>query len=361
MKSAPCALFLIMLSIEIQTRAREMMSKFEIPGLVLLAQYGNGEIETFVEGVDAAGRRVTRASLFIVASVTKLATALTVLRLVDLGVLGLDDALGTYLPEAKAAQEGVTLRTLLCHTSGLPRDLPNEHELYGTPMVWNQVARECLNVGLEMPPLTRVLYGNVGYGLLALVVEYVTNKTFLDALCEMVLEPLSIEGYLGDEPTDEPVKIVGVMSRYVGTDLEPYNSLYYRLLGLPWSGLITNADGALKLVRAYAGEPKGFLSDALRQEAVTSQTHDLPGGYGGRFDYPHCPWGLGVDLRGEKMPHWTPKNASARTFGHAGASGTVVWHDPDRHVSWVIFGARTADNAWLVRGASAVAEKIVER
>lgn len=349
-----------MLSVEIQTRAREMMTKFEIPGLALLAQHGNGEIEVFIEGGDATGKPVTRASLFIVASVTKLATALTVLRLVDLGVLGLDDALGTYLPEAKAAQKGVTLRTLLCHTSGLPRDLPNEHELYGTPMVWNQIGRECLRVGLEMPPLTRVAYGNVGYGLLALVVEYVTSKTFLGALRELVLEPLGIEGYLGDEMADEPVRIVGVRSRYVGTDLEPYNSLYYRLLGLPWSGLITNVDGALKLVRAYAGEPKGFLSDTLRQEAVTSQTHDLPGGYGGRFDYPHCPWGLGVDLRGGKFPHWTPKNASPRTFGHAGASGTLAWNDPDKQVSWVIFGTRTADNAWLVRGAPVVAEKILE-
>lgn len=351
--------FLFMFSSEIQRATRELMSKFQIPGLVVLARRGEGDIELFVEGGDATGKPVTRESLFIVASVTKLATALTVLRLVDLGVLGLDDALAKYLPDAKAAQEGVTLRTLLCHTAGLPRDLPNEHDLYGTPMVWGQIAQECLKVGLEIPPRTRVAYGNVGYGLLALVVEHVTVKTFLDALREMVLEPLAIDGYLGDEPTVEPAKIAGVRSRHVDTDLEPFNSRYYRLLGLPWSGLITKAEGALKLVRAYAGDPPGFLPERLRREAISSQTNDLPGGYGGRFDYPHCPWGLGVDLRGDKMPHWTPKNASPRIFGHAGASGCVVWHDPDKNVSWVIVGTRTADNAWLVRGAPGIAEKIL--
>lgn len=349
-----------MLSSEIQTTAREVMSKFEVPGLVLLARRGDGEIEAFVEGSDAAGSPVTRESLFIVASITKLATALTVLRLIDLAVLALDDSLAKYLPEAKAAQDGVTLRRLLCHTAGLPQDLPNEHELYGTPMVWSEIGQECLQVELERPPQTRVVYGNVGYGLLALVVEHVTNKTFLSALDELVLEPLGMVGYLGDEPPVEPVRIEGVRSRHIGTEIEPYNSRYYRMLGLPWSGLITDADGALKLVAAYAGAPHGFLSEGLRQDAITSQTNDLPGGYGGRFDYPHCPWGLGVDLRGDKLPHWTPQNASPRTFGHAGASGCVAWHDPDKQISWVILGTRTADNAWLVRGAPGIAGKILE-
>lgn len=348
-----------MVPTEIQRITCEVMSKFDVPGIALLMRRGDGEIEMFVEGTDATGKAITRASLFIVASITKLATALTVLRLIDLGVLGLDDALGEYLPKAKAVHEGVTLRTLLCHTAGLPRDLPNEHELYGTPMVWSDIGSECLRVGLEIPPRTRVMYGNVGYGLLALVVEYMTGKSFLGALRELVLDPLEIEGYLGDEPPIEPVKIKGVQSSHVGTDLEPYNSRYYRLLGLPWSGLITNADGALKLARAYAGETPGFLSATLRQKATADQTNGLPGGYGGRFDYPHCPWGLGVDLRGDKRPHWTPKNASQRTFGHAGASGVVVWHDPDKNVSWAIFGTRTADNAWLVRGAPEIAEKIL--
>jgi CubicO group peptidase (beta-lactamase class C family) len=210
-----------------------------------------------------------------------------------------------------------------------------------------------------MPPRTRVVYGNVGYGLLALVVERVTNMSFSHALRELVLDPLGIEAYLGDALPREPMKLLGVRSRHVGTPLEPYNSSYYLSLGLPWSGLITTPLGVLKLVNAFAGY-SGLLSPSIRVLATENQTDSLAGGYGAAFDYPLCPWGLGVDLRGAKKPHWTPSNASARTFGHAGATGCVAWHDPDKNISWAILGTRTADNAWLVRGAPKIAQQLLE-
>ena len=340
--------------------ARETMEKFEVPGLALLYQRGDADIQALCFGTDAVGNPVSRDSLFIVASITKLATALSVLRLVDANQIALDDALEKYLPDAQAAQQGVTIRTLLCHISGLPQDLPNEHELYGVVKSWDELQRECFKVRLERAPRTRVLYGNVGYGLLALIVERATQKKFFDALSELVLHPLGIEGYLGVEPSRAVMKLADVRSSHVGTEIEPFNSRYYRSLGLPWSGLVTTADGALKLVRAFANAPRDFLSDALRHEATQNQTDSLPGGYGVPFDYPIAWWGLGVDLKGDKKPHWTPPNASPLTFGHAGATGCVTWHDPEKNISWTILGTRTADNGWLVRGAPKIAEKILE-
>jgi beta-lactamase class C len=344
----------------VEVAARETMDKFDVPGLAVLYRRGDTEIRSLYLGADALERPLTTSSLFVVASLTKLATALCVLRVIEARNLALDDPLGEFLPEARAAQAGVTLRTLLCHTAGLPTDLPNEHELYGLPLTWDDLSKECLTVEPEMPPRTRVLYGNVGYGLLALVVERVTGQPFARVLREMVTAPLGIEGYLGDEPPRVPMKLGDVRSRHAGTDIEPYNSSYYLRLGLPWSGLVTPAHGALALVHAFAGVPRGLLSDALLGEATQNQTDQLAGGYGGRFDYPRAPWGLGVDLKGDKKPHWTPRSASPRTFGHAGASGCVAWHDPDKGISWAILGTRTADNAWLVRGAPVIAEAILK-
>lgn len=340
--------------------ARETMEKFQVPGLAILVQRGDAEIQSLFLGTDATNLPVTRDSLYIVASITKLATASSVLRLVDARAIALDDELAKFLPDARAAQAGVTIRTLLSHTAGLPMDLPNADALYGVAKSWDEIKLECLKVELAMPPRTRVVYGNVGYGLLALIVEKISRQSFLNALCELVLQPLVIEGYLGDELPRAPMRLADVRSSHEGTDLEPFNSRYYRGLGLPWSGLVTTIDGALKLVRAFAGEPHTFLSEALRLQATQNQTDDLPGGYGGRFDYPRAAWGLGADLKGDKHLHWTPDNASPRTFGHAGASGCVVWHDPEKNISWAIFGTRTADNAWLVRGAPKIAEKILE-
>jgi CubicO group peptidase (beta-lactamase class C family) len=350
-----------MISENVELLVRETMAKFEVPGMVVLAVRADAKLDALYVGTDAAGAPVDATSLFIVASITKLATALCLLRLADAGALALDDALAKYLPDAASAREGVTLRALLCHTAGLPQDLPNARALYGTPLTWTEIARECLRVELERAPRTRVVYGNVGYGLLAHVAERVTRDAFVNVLQEWVLRPLNIEGYLGNEPPRAPLQLADVRSRHAGTEIEPYNSRYYRSLALPWSQLVTTAEGALKLVRAYAGAPRAFLSDALRHEAIQNQTDALAGGYGGRFDYARCPWGLGVDLRGDKNPHWTPPDSSPRTFGHAGASGGCVWHDPDANVSWGVFGTRTADNAWMVRAAPKIAAKILEK
>ena len=40
-------------------------------------------------------------------------------------------------------------------------------------------------------------------------------------------------------------------------------------------------------------------------------------------------WGLGVELRDHKRPHWTGSRNSPRTFGHFGGSGTFLWVDPE--------------------------------
>lgn len=349
-----------MITSEIETLARDTLEKFEVPGIAVLAARGDAPVESLYIGTDAAGVPVGAGSFFIIASLTKLATALCVLRLADEGALAPDDPLGKYFPEAASAREGVTLRTLLCHISGLPQDLSDGGTLYGTPVTWDDIQRECLRVKLERTPRTRVVYGNVGYGLLAMVAERAAQARFRDVLQRLVLKPLGIEGYLGDEPPRAPVRIADVRSRHAGTEIEPYNSRYYRSLALPWSQLVTTPAGALQLVRAYAGNPRNFLSDTLRQQAVTSQTDDLPGGYGGHFDYAKCAWGLGADIKGDKKPHWTPQGASPRTFGHAGASGCIVWHDPEADVSWGIFGTRTAENAWLVRGGPKIGAAILD-
>jgi CubicO group peptidase (beta-lactamase class C family) len=46
----------------------------------------------------------------------------------------------------------------------------------------------------------------------------------------------------------------------------------------------------------------------------------------GRFD--RCPWGLGVELHGDKSPHWMGRANSPAAFGHFGGAGTMMWVDP---------------------------------
>lgn len=340
---------------------RELVESGRVPGLVLAVQRAENPVERIVVGFDAAGAPLAEDTLFIVASITKMATALAVLRLVDQGQLALDDALVDHLPAALAAQPEVTARTLLCHTSGLPVDVASEDAPYERGLNWAQLGEACLLTPLEAAPWTRVQYSNVGYGLLALMVEERTGMAFAHALHELVLQPLNIEGYLGVEPP-RPVAILADVrgDRARDPELAPFNSPFYRSLGLPWAGLVTTVDGALRIVRAFAGVPGDFLQETTRQEAVRSQTHELAGGFVPPLRWDPCPWGLGPEVRGRKEPHWTPPSASPNSFGHSGASGCVAWHDPEQALSWALIGTRTADNGWLLRRGSEIAGQILK-
>jgi len=61
----------------------------------------------------------------------------------------------------------------------------------------------------------------------------------------------------------------------------------------------------------------------------------------GRFD--PCPWGLGVEVRGAKTPHWTGRANSAATFGHFGGAGTMMWVDPLADIGVVALTDRAFD------------------
>jgi beta-lactamase class C len=328
--------------------ATSITSAAQMPGLIIAAARGAAPASLLAFGSDAQGRALSEGTLFPVASITKLATALAVLRLVDEGTLGLDEPLAWHLPDALAATESrINLRGLLAHTSGLPLDIPSGAASYAPGLDWPRLRAACLETELEAPPDTRVQYSNVGYGLLATIVERHTRQPFAAALRALVLEPLGVEGYLGEEPPASPAVLAHVRGQHPA-ELEPFNSGFWRSLALPWAGLVTNAEGALALVRAFAELPASFLRPSTRAEATRNQAGNLAGGFVAPLRWEPCPWGLGPDLRGHKAPHWAGP-ASARSFGHSGASGALAWHDPDAELAWVILGSRPADSGWLLR------------
>jgi CubicO group peptidase (beta-lactamase class C family) len=327
-------------------------------GLVLAVARGDGVIQSLALGVDTAGVALAADTLFIGASLTKLATALAILRLADLGALRLDDDLEQQLPDAVAARPGVTLRRILSHSAGLPVDVRPDRAPYRNGLSWPQLAEACLAEPSVAAPGVLVQYGNLGYGLAALVVERITGMSFAAALSDLVLTPLGVEGYLGVEPPRPPALLADVRG-HNSPELAPFNSAFYRSLALPWAGLVTTAAGATTLVRAFAGWPVGFLPPALLADARRSQTDGLPGGSFAPLWYDDCPWGLGPEIRGAKQPHWAPPNVAPESFGHAGASGCIAWHDPASALSYTLMGTRTAANGWLLRHAPALAAALV--
>ena len=98
-------------------------STAKVGGIALAAAIGDEPVRTMFVGADAHDVPVTAHSLFGIASITELCTALAVARLVDQGLLHYDDELAVHLPDAAAALPGINVRQILSHSAGLPADL----------------------------------------------------------------------------------------------------------------------------------------------------------------------------------------------------------------------------------------------
>jgi CubicO group peptidase (beta-lactamase class C family) len=331
----------------------ETHQRYDLPGLILAVAYGQQDPECVALGTDAVGTLLTASSLLPVASITKLATALTILRLVDRGALSLTDPLSRYVPEAMAAQQGATLLHLMTHSSGLPSHY-SDNALSVRPLrTWSDVAAACLNTAPLMPPNTQVMYSNLGPGLLALVVERLTGEPFVQVLDALVVQPLGIEAYLGVEPPHAPA----VIAPHEPVTDAWYNMPSWRALGEPWAGLITTAEGALELARAFWNRPDDFLQPTTRALATRNHVAHLLGGEFGATELQPDPWGLGPTLYGRASHR--PLSVNDASFGHPGYTGCITWVDPIAYVAWAVLGTRVADNGWLNYALPVIGEAVL--
>jgi CubicO group peptidase (beta-lactamase class C family) len=149
----------------------------------------------WAESVGAAdvesGREATPDTQYAIASITKTFVARAIFMLREEGKLSLDDPLGRHIEEAD--REGVTLRRLLAHASGIQRETPGD--------VWESLDfpdRERLIAELDeaeqvLEPATHWHYSNLAYGLLGEVIERVSGTPAVDFVEERILRPLGLE------------------------------------------------------------------------------------------------------------------------------------------------------------------------
>lgn len=132
--------------------------------------------------------------LFRIASHSKTFTATLLLQLVEEGRLGVDDPLGRHLPELTGPVADVRLRELLEHTGGVLRDTRDaDFWQHRRPFPdRDELVRLAQEGGLKSAPGERFAYSNVGFSLLALVVEAVTGTGLATLAQERVIAPLGL-------------------------------------------------------------------------------------------------------------------------------------------------------------------------
>lgn len=221
--------------------------------------------------------------VFKVASLSKTATSLAVLSLVEQGRVDLDAPIDEYVerwhvPRSRFDASGVTPRRLLSHTAGFPlsggsgarrpnRYPPVEDILNGKHGL---AAAE-----LEWEPGTTFKYSNPGYVVLELLVEEVTGKSFSDAMRELVFEPLDMKdsGYQDDRDL-----VARDVSGYFRTG-RPAHELV-QVPRAPGGMLSTPSDIARLLTAAIRPKEDGGLLETETLEEMHTVPNESRGAFG---------------------------------------------------------------------------------
>jgi CubicO group peptidase (beta-lactamase class C family)/imidazolonepropionase-like amidohydrolase len=170
--------------------ARSAMDRQRIPGLAVAVV--KGERVLLSKGYGFAnleqGVAVTPETMFESGSLGKQFTAAAVMALIEAGKLQLNASVRTYLPDAPAEWQPITIRDLLSHTSGIP-DYTGDALDYRKDYSDADLAKLAYGLKLEFPAGARWNYSNTGYVMLGVIVTKVTGRPYWEFLRERIFGP----------------------------------------------------------------------------------------------------------------------------------------------------------------------------
>lgn len=179
---------------EVGARIDEYLKRsvpFGFSGSVLVVVDGKPVLEQGYGPADRErGSACTPATVFDLGSLSKQFTAATVLALEQRGALETSDTLDRFLPDVPSDKRKIQIHHLLTHTSGLPRGLMTVGSRANDR---DEMVRMVLGAQLGSQPGSQFLYSNLGYDLLAAIVEIASKKSFEDVVRELVFVPAGMQ------------------------------------------------------------------------------------------------------------------------------------------------------------------------
>ena len=232
-------------------------------------------------------------------SMTKSFTGLLVASLIEDGTLSADTTLGGIFADVPDDKAAITVHQLLTHTAGLPHSLGEDHEVLGR----DAYLARAWSTPLTAEPGAGYDYSNVGYSLLAAIVEHVTGEPYDTVLRQRILLPAGIEhtGYQSVccESAGDAIRAAAEISWGGGTPS-------WHLIGN--GGMLSTPRDLLAWVNAYeTGRLGGHDLRALTHRPYQEEGDGAPTHYG---------YGLVVeDIPGLGRTYW--HNGGSRAFnGH---------------------------------------------
>ncbi len=310
----------------------------EIPGAVLLVEHGAKIVYEKTIGMRAvmpSREAMTTDTIFDIASLTKvIATAPSVMKLVEQGKLRLDDPVSRYLPDFTSnGKDQITIRMLLTHTSGLAPDPPLDAARSGKSAIYAGINQE----ELAAPPGMRFIYSDTGFIVLGELVEKMSGTPLDEFARRNIFEPLHMQETRFLPPAEWIPRIAPTEEIDLPADGKAGLGKGHLLRGMVH-------DPTARAMGGVAGNAGLFstAADVAKFCAMVLSDRRMPGSDGGRIlSKPSIlkmaspqspPWipairGLGWDIdsqysspRGEFFP--------LGSVGHTGFTGTSIWIDP---------------------------------
>ncbi|WP_239077067.1 serine hydrolase domain-containing protein [Actinocatenispora rupis] len=241
-------------------------------GVIAAAQVGDRVSHAVVGTVNDAGDHPTPDTVFRIASISKVFTALALAVAVKRGEVGLDEPAEIYLPGAfrlpRYDGRPIFVVDLATHTSGLPRDHTGTDSLDG-------LAATLARTTLASPPGQFHRYSNMGVALLGLLLSHAANTSYETLIADRICRPLQ----LGDTtlaPTQSQTRRLAQ-----GHDPDGQPAVVPTIhVGAPSGGLYSTATDLLRFLRLHLGQvPHAELAPAaavaLAPRFSTPDAHTL--------------------------------------------------------------------------------------
>lgn len=290
-----------MASAKVTKILQKIVDEGEAPGLQYQFSSEKNSIFSFEAGkADVLHSTLVSANTsFLGFSVTKTFTALAILQLANEKKLSLDDPLSAYL-DYLPYDQSPSIRQTLDHTGGFPNPIPlswshveAEHARFSKSDFISKILQE--NNKLAADPGEKFKYSNIGYLLLAEVIEKVSELSYQEYIQKNIISKLALKKgeLLGFELSDPPLGAIGYIKRFsilnaalgwfidrdqfISGSHDGWSAFHkYYINGNGYGGLVGNAKGFSRFLQSFLTPDGVFFTYSSALFGQNKNDKDFP-------------------------------------------------------------------------------------
>lgn len=311
------------------------VEKRDVRGAAVAVAHGGGIVWEHYAGDARDSVPSADGAIWPLASISKLYTAAMIMALVERGEPTLGMTVESVIPDfTGGGKEGVLLRHLLTHTSGMIYESPAHARRLEDQIPYDELIDESYLYPLMFKPGEKLSYSDYGIAIAGRVAERVTGSDFVSLVDELVIQPAGLNDTTFSPDEDQRRRTAHVEGTYAdGTDGAMYNSKHGLDLAHPAYGTVASVRDLVQFGLGFVPGGPRFLSEATVRAMTTDQTGGhTPAMIPGFMDSSvPAPWGLGFMIAKAGNP-FMPDLLPAGVYGHGGASGCTLWTDPIENI-----------------------------